>query len=277
MDDMIAYIGIEYDLGFGDQHPPPEVHNFYKLLIASGEKLHSGTDLMILLAVTRLMGMKSKYNFLNQCYNDIVKLIIDLNPTKIDVCEKNNMLFWKEHKDDIECMHCGRSRYLKVLNKDGASVTMKVPVKQLGDMPITLILKWLYLSKETVKQMRWHNEGKRDNEDPDIMSRPADRYAWEAMNRYVPEFAWDARSVCLGLSMDGFQPHSNISSPYSCSQVFLMPYNLPPNKCLKQGFIFLARVILDPKEPKKQMNIFLCPLMEEIKELWQGVHRYDSI
>jgi hypothetical protein len=62
------------------------------------------------------MGMKSKYNFLNQCYNDIVKLIIDLilmkhnmskdlyqlkkivtslsmNYEKIDVCERNNMLF----------------------------------------------------------------------------------------------------------------------------------------------------------------------------------------
>jgi hypothetical protein len=25
MDDMIADIGMEYDLGSGDQHPPPEV------------------------------------------------------------------------------------------------------------------------------------------------------------------------------------------------------------------------------------------------------------
>jgi hypothetical protein len=62
------------------------------------------------------MGMKSKYNFSNQCYNDIVKLIIGLIPAKhsmlkylyqskkivdglgmnyekIDVCEKNCMLF----------------------------------------------------------------------------------------------------------------------------------------------------------------------------------------
>jgi hypothetical protein len=28
------------------------------------------------------MAMKSKYNFSNQCYNDIMKLIIDLIPTK---------------------------------------------------------------------------------------------------------------------------------------------------------------------------------------------------
>jgi hypothetical protein len=55
-----------------------------------------------------------------------------------------------------------------------------------------------------------------------------------------------------------------------------MPYNLPPNKYLKQGFVFLALLIPGPKEPRKQMNIFLCPLMKEMKELWQGVDAYDS-
>jgi hypothetical protein len=74
--------------------------------------VHDGTELIILLVVTRLMGMKSKYNFSNQCYNDIMKLIIELIPAKhnmpkelyhskkivaslgmnyekIDVCERN--------------------------------------------------------------------------------------------------------------------------------------------------------------------------------------------
>jgi hypothetical protein len=36
----------------------------------------------------------------------------------------------------------------------------------------------------------------------------------------------------------------------------MMLYNLPPNKCLKEGFKFLTLVILGPKETKKQMNIF---------------------
>jgi hypothetical protein len=56
----------------------------------------------------------------------------------------------------------------------------------------------------------------------------------------------------------------------------MMPYNLPPNKCLKEGFIFLTLVITGPKELKKQINIFLCSLMEELKELWQEVDAYDS-
>jgi hypothetical protein len=158
------------------------------------------------------MVMKSKYSFSNQCYNDIVKLIIDLIPTKhnmlkdlyqskkivsglgmnyekIDVCEKNCMLFWNEHKDDTECMHCGRSRYVKVRNEDGVSVTTKLATTQLHFIPITSRLKRLFLSEETAKQMRWHNEGKHEIENTDIMSHPADSEAWQALDRFDPEFA----------------------------------------------------------------------------------------
>jgi hypothetical protein len=124
--------------------------------------------------------------------------------------------------------------------------------------------------------MRWHKEGKRDSEDLDIMSHPAGSEAWEALDCFNPEFARDPRSVRLGLLMNGFQPHSEASSPYSCWLVFVMPYNMPPNKCLKQGFIFLALVIPDPKLPKKQMNVFLHLLMEGMKELWKEVDAYDS-
>jgi hypothetical protein len=76
MDDMVADIGRGYDLEYED--PPQEVQNFYKLIAASEEKVHDGTNVTVLQAVTRLMAFKSKYNFSNKCYNDIVKLIIDL-------------------------------------------------------------------------------------------------------------------------------------------------------------------------------------------------------
>jgi hypothetical protein len=82
MDEMLADIGRECEVGSGEQGQPPKVQNFYSLLAATDEKVHDGTDVTVLQAVTRLMAMKSKYNFSNQCYNDIVKLIIDLIPTK---------------------------------------------------------------------------------------------------------------------------------------------------------------------------------------------------
>jgi hypothetical protein len=61
------------------------VHNFYYLITASEEKVHDGTNVTVLQAVTRLMAFKSKYNFSNQCYNNIVKLILDLIPAKHNV------------------------------------------------------------------------------------------------------------------------------------------------------------------------------------------------
>jgi hypothetical protein len=48
MDDMIAEIGIEFDLGSGDRHPPPEVQNFYRHLATSDEKVHDSIELTIL-------------------------------------------------------------------------------------------------------------------------------------------------------------------------------------------------------------------------------------
>jgi hypothetical protein len=54
MNDIIADIGTEYDLGSGDQHLPPEVQNFYRLITASDEKVHDGTDVTVLQAVTCL-------------------------------------------------------------------------------------------------------------------------------------------------------------------------------------------------------------------------------
>jgi hypothetical protein len=120
-------------------------------------------------------------------------------------------------------------------------------------------------------------QGKKcDSEDPNIMLHPADSEAWEAQDRFDPKFARDPKSVRVCLLTDGFQPHSKANSPYSYWPIFIMPYNLPPNKCLKQCFVFLALVILGPKKLKKQINVFLSLLMEEMKELWQGVDAYDS-
>jgi hypothetical protein len=69
-------------IGWQSEDPPLEVQNSYRLIAASEEKVHDVTDMTMLQAVTRLMGFKSKYNFSNQCYNNIMKSVIDLIPAK---------------------------------------------------------------------------------------------------------------------------------------------------------------------------------------------------
>jgi hypothetical protein len=84
----------------------------------------------------------------------------------------------------------------------------------------------LYIFEEIAKQMRWHKEEKHDSEDLNIMSHLVDSEAWEALDHFDPEFARDPRSDCLGLSTDGFQPHSEANSLYSCWLIFVMPYKV---------------------------------------------------
>jgi hypothetical protein len=120
----------------------------------------------------------AKYNMLKDLYQSKkIMSSLEMNYEKIDDV-KNCMLFSKEHKDGTECMYCGRSRYVKVINEDGASNTTKVVVKQLCYIPIMPRLKQLFLSEEIMKQMRWHKEGICDSEYTDIMSHPSDDEAW---------------------------------------------------------------------------------------------------
>jgi hypothetical protein len=149
-------------------------------------------------------------------------------------------------------------------------------VKQLHYIPITPRLKRLFLCEETTQQKRWHKEGICDSEDDDIMSHPTDAKAWHALDRFDPEFARDPRVSVLVYQWMVSNLRALIVLRTLCWSVFVMPYNLPPNKCLKEGFIFISLVTLGPKETKKQMNIFSRSLMEELKELWHGVDAYDN-
>jgi hypothetical protein len=48
MDEMVADIGREYEVGSGEQGQPSEVQNFYRLLTTADEKVHDGTDMTVL-------------------------------------------------------------------------------------------------------------------------------------------------------------------------------------------------------------------------------------
>jgi hypothetical protein len=48
------------------------------------------------------------------------------------------------------------------------------------------------------------------------MSDTVDAEASHALDHFDPEFARDTRSVCLGLSTDGFHPYRSDSTAYSC-------------------------------------------------------------
>ena len=66
---------------------------------------------------------------------------------KIDVCKDNCMIFYKEHKNEMKCLKCGKLRFVEVINKEDEKVTMKVAHKQLRYMPLTPRMKRLSLKE----------------------------------------------------------------------------------------------------------------------------------
>jgi hypothetical protein len=79
MDEMLNLICTEFEADFEDP-PTPEVQKFFDLLKASEEAVHKHTTMYVLSFVTQLMVIKSKFEFSNNCYKELLKLINDVLP-----------------------------------------------------------------------------------------------------------------------------------------------------------------------------------------------------
>jgi hypothetical protein len=81
--------------------------------------------------------------------------------------------------------------------------------------------------------------------------------------------------VRIGLATDGFSLYNTSASSYSCWPVFAISYNLPPAICMKYEYMFLCLIVPGPDHPRTNINVILKPLIEELKQLWEGVGAYD--
>ena len=151
---------------------------------------------------------------------------LGLGYESIDACKHDCALFWKENAKLEFCPVCGECRW-----QDNHGNGKKVAHKVMRYFPVTPRLKRLYSSRYNAEDMRWHYS-KRPKEDG-VLRHPADSKAWKHLDELYPSFAAEPRNVRLGLATDGFNPFGNMSNSYSMWPVILVPYNLPPWKCMK--------------------------------------------
>ena len=59
--------------------------------------------------------------------------------------------------------------------------------------------------------------------------------------------------------------------------VIVTPYNLPQELCMTTPFMFLTLIIPGPHSPKGKIDVYLHPLIDELKQLWNGVLTYDIL
>ena len=56
--------------------------------------------------------------------------------------------------------------------------------------------------------------------------------------------------------------------PNSMWPIVLTTYNLPPWLCMKKLYLMVTLFIPGPSSPGKDIDVFLRPLVDELKELW---------
>nr|GEU64211.1 hypothetical protein [Tanacetum cinerariifolium] len=123
--------------------------------------------------------------------------------------------------------------------------------------------------------MTWHAIEKCT--EPGKMQHPVDGRAWKNFDTNYPNFAKEPRNVRLGLADDGFISFGNLSQAYSMWSVMLTTYNLPPWLCMKESSFMLTLLIHGPKSSGKDVDVYLRPLIADLKVLWalKGVETID--
>ena len=69
------------------------------------------------------------------------------------------------------------------------------------------------------------------------------------------------------LNVDWFQPFTH--TQYSLGAIYLTIQNLPRELRYKEENIILVGLLPGPSEPKRSINSYLAPLVEELNEAWQ--------
>src|SRR5438045_8177915 len=63
---------------------------------------------------------------------------------------------------------------------------------------------------------------------------------------------------------------------HEVTPVILINLNLPPEECYKVVNILASMIISGPKKPKN-LDLFLWPLVDELKQLDYGIKAFDAI
>lgn len=290
--------------GFGIQRPGMDevvqsdknAVKFFKLLKDAETELWEGCEEFTRLSfIVELMHLKTISGWSNKSFTELLKILNRAMPktTKLpgsckdaykmtsdlgfsyktwDACVNHCMLFRNETEKLQKCKICGASRYKEV--EGDKSNNKKIPVKKMWYFPLKPRLQRLYWSSKTSSLMTWHSDHRIED---GVLRHPADSQAWKHFDKMYPTFAKESRNVRLCLASDGFNPYRNMSCTHSSWPVVLIPYNLPPWLCMKQSNFILSVLTQGPKEPGQKIDVYLQPLIEELKELWEiGVHTYDA-
>ena len=96
----------------------------------------------------------------------------------------------------------------------------------------------------------------------------ADSPQWIKIDQDYSKFGEEARNLQLALSPDGMNPHGIQSNSHITRLVILVIYNLPPLLCMNRKYMMLSMLISGPKQPRNDIDVYLAPLIKDLKQMW---------
>ncbi|XP_065856508.1 uncharacterized protein [Euphorbia lathyris] len=275
-----------------------ECPGMYDRILSSSETplYPSCTTFTILSAVLKLFNLKVSHSWTDKSFTELLQILKKMLPDgnevpistyeakklmcpmgmeyeKIHACRNDCVLYRNDYADMQAYPRCGVSRYKR---KDNDSCLRKkgVPAKVLWYLPIIPRFKRLFSDENNAKLLRWHDEGRKKD---GLMRHPADSSQWRTIDRKFKDFGQEVRNLRLGLCTDGMNPFGTLSTQYSTWPVLLTIYNLPSWLCMKRRYIMLSVLISGPKQPGNDIDVYLAPLIDDLKLLWdEGVSVFDA-
>jgi hypothetical protein len=205
---------------------------------------------------------------------------------KIHACKNSCVWFRGDYADLDKCPKCGYDRYKR--KKDGADdnnadyenepceirgkkkkANIGAPVRVAWYFCIIPRLKRWFVTRKEAQLLHWHDEGRKELKKDGKFRHPADAAQWGNINNHFPWFNEDARSIRFAISTYGVNPFGNQRSTRSTWHVVISLYNLPPWLCNKQKYMMLTILISGPKQPGDCIDVYLRPLVDDLKILWK--------
>jgi len=293
MEDMIRDLGHESFL-------QAQAPYYEQLEIDSKLPLYLGcTTFTRLSVVLALVNLKARFGWSDQSMTELLVLLKSMLPSdnklpkshyeakkilfpvgmkyqKIHACHNDCVLYRNEYAELQNCPTCGESWYKLNDGENPYDVPTNnpCPAKVFWYLPIITRFKRLFVTAYDARNLKWHAVGRIND---GLLRHPTDSPQWKTIDNLFPEFGAKPRNLRLGLASDDMNPFGNLTTTHSSWPVLLMIYNLPPYLCMKHKYIMLAMMIAGPRQPGNDIDVYLQPLIEDLRKLWvDGVDVYDA-
>ncbi|XP_056685694.1 uncharacterized protein [Spinacia oleracea] len=242
--------------------PNDETRKFFQLLEGGQEELYPGCKTHSKLSfMIRLFFIKCVHKLTNGAYADIADLVMEafpdaklpksfneaksalkvlgLNYTKIDACPNDCMLYWEEHANTTSCHVCDTPRW----KSNDTENDTPLEDGKVHRIPKN-ILRYFPINRRLQRLLMFQETASNmtwhtsGRENDHLLHHPVDEKAWKEFDSLYPKFAEDPRNP---------------------------------------KFLMLALLIPGPSSPGNDIDIYLQPLIKDLKELWEfGLETYDS-